>query len=158
MWKRIGCALWLAAGTLGCGQGAETEEWVEALDPAVSERLESQAPPTTEDGEATPAGSELGTTSEALTRPTVCFASSQCPRGTHCSVEDGVCDSACPPGRICPAVCAGTCVRDAAIPLPPGPNCGTATCGKGTFCCNASCNTCAPRGGACTQQICPSPI
>lgn len=36
-----------------------------------------------------------------------------------------------------------------------GGPCGKNTCGSGTFCCNASCGTCAPLGGACTQQICP---
>ena len=35
-----------------------------------------------------------------------------------------------------------------------GQQCGNAVCGKGTYCCNASCSTCAPKGGACTQQIC----
>ena len=33
--------------------------------------------------------------------------------------------------------------------------CGNTVCTGGNFCCNASCSICAPRGGACTQQICP---
>jgi hypothetical protein len=33
-------------------------------------------------------------------------------------------------------------------------SCGGNVCGKGTFCCNASCGTCAPIGGGCTQQVC----
>ncbi|WP_437683494.1 hypothetical protein [Sorangium sp. So ce131] len=36
------------------------------------------------------------------------------------------------------------------IPTP----CGKNVCGEGTFCCNSSCGTCAPLGGACTQQYC----
>jgi len=32
--------------------------------------------------------------------------------------------------------------------------CGTAVCGPREFCCNASCSTCAPIGGGCTQQVC----
>ncbi|WP_156338212.1 hypothetical protein [Chondromyces crocatus] len=32
--------------------------------------------------------------------------------------------------------------------------CGNNECGPGTFCCNASCGVCAPKGGACTQQVC----
>lgn len=35
-----------------------------------------------------------------------------------------------------------------------GGSCGGNTCGKGTFCCNASCGICAPKGGGCTQQAC----
>jgi hypothetical protein len=36
-----------------------------------------------------------------------------------------------------------------------GGKCGDNVSGPGTFCCNASCGTCAPLGGACTQQVCP---
>jgi hypothetical protein len=36
-----------------------------------------------------------------------------------------------------------------------GQPCGKNTCGTGTFCCNASCGICAPKGGSCTQQYCP---
>lgn len=32
--------------------------------------------------------------------------------------------------------------------------CGNVTCTGGTHCCNASCGTCVPPGGECTQQIC----
>lgn len=38
---------------------------------------------------------------------------------------------------------------------PIGPQqCGKVTCTGGTHCCNASCGTCVPPGGECTQQIC----
>jgi hypothetical protein len=36
-----------------------------------------------------------------------------------------------------------------------GGQCNQTVCGPDQFCCNHSCSTCAPRGGACTQQICP---
>jgi hypothetical protein len=39
--------------------------------------------------------------------------------------------------------------------FPGGGQCNQAVCGAGEFCCNYSCSTCAPLGGACTQQICP---
>ena len=51
----------------------------------------------------------------------------------------------CPPGQSCDkSLCAVVCEQ----------SCGGNVCGKGTFCCNASCGTCAPLGGACTQQVC----
>jgi len=92
-----------------------------------------------------------------------CTSSQQCPAATHCSTEDGVClrPPWCKPGSICPAVCYGTCVVAHVDPIPPTPLpgiCGDKICGKGTYCCNASCGTCAPIGSYCTQQICPSPI
>ena len=53
----------------------------------------------------------------------------------------------------------GECVRDDDgscrwewLPCPE--SCGGATCGEGTYCCNASCGICAPLDGACTQQVC----
>lgn len=46
-------------------------------------------------------------------------------------------------------------IRGPIGPIGPRP-CGSNTCGSGTFCCNASCGTCAPLGGACTQQVCAS--
>jgi hypothetical protein len=33
-------------------------------------------------------------------------------------------------------------------------SCGGNICGKGTYCCNASCGTCVPKGMSCTQQSC----
>jgi len=35
-----------------------------------------------------------------------------------------------------------------------GGTCGGRTCGVGTYCCNASCGTCVPKGMSCTQQSC----
>jgi hypothetical protein len=32
--------------------------------------------------------------------------------------------------------------------------CGGAQCRPGTFCCNASCGICTPKGVECTQQSC----
>eukprot|EP00483_Globobulimina_turgida_P000129 UN00129 len=40
----------------------------------------------------------------------------------------------------------------------PATRCSTG-CGEGWFCCNKSCDTCAPLGGSCTQQMCgPVPV
>jgi hypothetical protein len=45
-----------------------------------------------------------------------CFTSADC-RGGHCSTDDGICQRyPCPPGRLCPALCAGECIMD--IPIP----------------------------------------
>ncbi len=35
-----------------------------------------------------------------------------------------------------------------------GGPCGTNYCGKGTYCCNASCGVCAPLGAACLDVYC----
>lgn len=35
-----------------------------------------------------------------------------------------------------------------------GEPCKDKVCAQGEFCCNASCGICAPKGGACTQQMC----
>jgi hypothetical protein len=83
----------------------------------------------------------------------------------------------CPPGRVCIQVCEPVgkcaracttialciegyrwdeakcaCVADPATPV----TCGTATCGAGQVCCNASCGICTDPGGFCTQQACTS--
>ena len=44
---------------------------------------------------------------------------------------------------------------DLAVIIRGGGQCGRNTCSAGTYCCNASCGTCAPFGSYCTQQICP---
>lgn len=35
-----------------------------------------------------------------------------------------------------------------------GTACGPNVCGTGTYCCNASCGVCAPKGGACLDVMC----
>ncbi|WP_224244532.1 hypothetical protein [Hyalangium gracile] len=35
-----------------------------------------------------------------------------------------------------------------------GVPCGSNTCGKGTYCCNASCGVCAPKGASCLDVMC----
>ncbi|HEX2164138.1 MAG TPA: hypothetical protein VHM02_09335 [Thermoanaerobaculia bacterium] len=35
-----------------------------------------------------------------------------------------------------------------------GEVCGSKICGKGTYCCNASCSRCVPFGMSCTQEAC----
>ncbi len=89
-----------------------------------------------------------------------CTSSEQCGIGEHCSTEDGVCDSACPPGaETCAAVCAGTCV----------PNAGCVTdrdCGVGFMCeaglCRERSETCSsndecPTGWTCAPECAASP-
>jgi hypothetical protein len=39
-------------------------------------------------------------------------------------------------------------------PADTGEKCGQVTCGKGTYCCNASCGWCVPPGMACIQIAC----
>jgi hypothetical protein len=73
------------------------------------------------------------------------FAGLPCPEGMDC-VDDPT--DSCDPANG-GADCGGICVI-----APVGEQCGTSVCGPGTFCCNASCGTCAPEGGACTQQVC----
>jgi hypothetical protein len=51
-----------------------------------------------------------------------------------------------------PSVC--SCVPDA----PSTGTCGGNTCAAGEYCCNASCGMCAPKGAACIQIACASPL
>jgi hypothetical protein len=60
------------------------------------------------------------------------------PAGKHCRRGGGCC-----PGAGCVA---GWCRPQEA--------CGPASCGAGTYCCNASCGICAPVGEGCTQELC----
>jgi hypothetical protein len=82
-----------------------------------------------------------------------CASTAECPSGTTCTTEAGVCNP--PPGcnadagTVCPAVCYGTCARSGG-----GVACGKAQCAAGQVCCNASCGICTPPGGVCTQQLC----
>jgi len=70
-------------------------------------------------------------------------ASVKCAAGTHCEAKQVQCIRApCPP--------IAECVPDDGI----GTKCGKNSCGPGMYCCNASCGTCAPKNGACTQQYC----
>ena len=70
-------------------------------------------------------------------------ATVRCAAGTHCEAKQVQCIRApCPP--------IAECVPDASGGTP----CGKNTCAAGTFCCNASCGTCAPLNGGCTQQFC----
>lgn len=40
------------------------------------------------------------------------------------------------------------------VVIPGGEACGSSVCTGNTFCCNASCGICAPKGGACIQIAC----
>lgn len=69
-------------------------------------------------------------------------ATVKCKAGFHCEAKEVQCIRApCPP--------IPECVADGV-----GVQCGKNTCGAGQECCNASCGTCVPKGGFCTQQIC----
>ncbi len=48
--------------------------------------------------------------------------------------------------------------RCACVPDHGGTPCGTNTCGRGQYCCNASCGICAPDGGVCIQLACFEPV
>ncbi len=81
----------------------------------------------------------------AICSPDVCenpCIAVKCAKGTHCEAQEVQCVT-----EPCCAVAA--CVADEAPTT-----CGENTCGPGTYCCNASCGICAPKGGACTLQIC----
>jgi hypothetical protein len=67
----------------------------------------------------------------------------RCGSGTHCEALEVDCFAA----PCCPVA---TCVTNSGS----GEKCGENTCKSGTYCCNESCGTCAPQGGACTQQWC----
>jgi hypothetical protein len=102
-------------------------------------------------GESNDSTPQSAAAAESVVTSTPCASSSQCGASTHCSTEDGVCNRppGCGPGDICPDICYGTCTLSL-----PGVKCGSNVCGKGQHCCNASCGTCAPPGGVCTQQVC----
>lgn len=71
-------------------------------------------------------------------------ATVRCKAGTHCEAKQVQCIRApCPPIAECVPDTTGG-----------GTTCGKNTCAAGTYCCNASCGTCAPLNGACTQQFC----
>jgi hypothetical protein len=83
-----------------------------------------------------------------------------CGKGTYCC--NASCSLCVQFGMSCTQqVCArAQAVEDDRLDLTHGgvhfdQPCGNTVCTGNTFCCNASCSTCAPRGGYCTQQICP---
>lgn len=105
------------------------------------------------------------------------FLGLPCPDGQFCDVSvPGACNGADLPGvcSVQPEACidlykpvcgcdgktyGNDCVRRAAGAQLDhegacGEPCGTAVCGEGAYCCNASCSICAPEGGACIQIVC----
>jgi hypothetical protein len=68
-------------------------------------------------------------------------AALRCGPNTHCIAFPSCDGMRCVPQAQC-------------VPNAPSGSCGKSSCGPGTYCCNASCGICAPRGGACTQQVC----
>ncbi|HMG24014.1 MAG TPA: hypothetical protein VK607_21915 [Kofleriaceae bacterium] len=104
----------------------------------------------------------LGAEAQALSCPTICG------ENTHCVLPSGTCTEACNP-CLCRArggTVVGSCAAAVDDPAEAasstaapddgfiGETCGSKVCGKGLFCCNASCSACAPIGGGCTQQAC----
>jgi hypothetical protein len=94
--------------------------------------------------------------------PAVCYG--QCVEAPPPAQCGGFAGLPCPGGKVCiddpgddcdpnngGADCGGICV-DEVIP------CGDNVCTGGTYCCNASCGICVPKGMFCTQQACsPEP-
>lgn len=93
-----------------------------------------------EEGSNVASDEAITSTGEALQLPILkaCASSSQCPTGSHCTTEDGVCNRppGCKPGDICPDLCYGVCSLHVIVPPPGG------------------CGHCPP-GMYCTQQVCP---
>ena len=108
--------------------------------------------------------------------PNTCGANEECcnpscgfcvPKGGACSKQACAGPDAgprCPPLN-CPQVCAwgyqigaDGCLGCACNPAPAdaglGTQCGPNVCNASQECCNASCGTCVPKGGFCTQQVC----
>jgi hypothetical protein len=61
--------------------------------------------------------------------------------------------------RLCPECPALAAPQSEPVPAalalaPDSGTCGSAICAPGTFCCNASCGICTPKGVFCTQQTC----
>jgi hypothetical protein len=102
-------------------------------------------------------------------------ASIRCAQGTHCEVRQVQCVRApCPPLPQCiPDIAldlSGDMIQPFTFTSPPSASllthrpkrprpsglekCGNNICGKGKYCCNASCGICAPKGGFCIQIAC----
>lgn len=84
---------------------------------------------------------------------------------TRCGAGEVCCNDSCgictKPGEGCillacePGGGGGSDPGDPGDPDdPPGQQCGDTVCGAGEECCNASCGTCVPAGGACDQRAC----
>lgn len=129
--------------------------------PSSSSSNPAEATEATQGTEATQVDElSSGSAADRVICPTICGV------GTQCQFRDGTCTEACNP-CLCKAH-GGTVVKSCPAALSPtepsldqafdqavkGEACGTAVCGKGTFCCNRSCSICAPNGGFCTQQFC----
>jgi hypothetical protein len=130
-------ALW-AVVAMGCG-GA----------PQQPEQQPEQQPTATLVSSEQELGQQCGTA--VCTGGTYCCnaSCSRCvTKGMLCTQE--VCDT----GTLAPEAPAAPESEDPSFGQP----CGNNVCGSGTFCCNASCGICAPRGGSCTQQVCDSPL
>ncbi len=71
-----------------------------------------------------------------------------------CAAED-VSD----PSNAAQPVAADQAAIDLGDPWPPGGGqCGDHVCQVGTYCCNASCGWCVPRGNLCPQVVCETAL
>jgi hypothetical protein len=86
--------------------------------------------------------------------------SNYCGKGTFCcNASCGIC---APLGGGCPDVMCEVAqpeeTHEASAKQAPeeslATTCGGRVCAAGTYCCNASCGICAPKGASCTQQVC----
>lgn len=117
----------------------------------------------------------FGTHCEIVDGSAACVGDSgACASDADCQVVDNYCDGCSCDAQAAGApapVCGGTIVNCFAQPCmnkvarcdagvcvvaaaPAGEPCGSAVCGEGLVCCNASCGICTPPGGFCTQQAC----
>jgi hypothetical protein len=74
----------------------------------------------------------------------------ECTSDSDCSIY--CITTPCPQGQCLGHQCV---VKNEPAPPPGGgQTCGSATCGKGQYCCNSSCGICAPLDGYCIQLYC----
>jgi hypothetical protein len=88
-------------------------------------------------------------TCEALAKCQGGYIFDSSPEVCDCVLEDPCIATTCLTGTTCQVIDGNAyCLSDGTEA------CGTATCGKGTSCCNASCGVCAEPGFACIQIAC----
>jgi hypothetical protein len=80
------------------------------------------------------------------------FVWNSSPEVCGCVLENPCIATLCPVNTTCEVIDGNaTCLSDGSQ------ECGSAKCGKGTTCCNASCGICTPPGFACIQIACLQP-
>ena len=106
---------------------------------------------------AAPAAAGSGAEEPLFLAGQIC-GSKICGKGTYCcNASCSLCvrfDMSCTQQVCSVASQAQEAEREEVTHFLGGQPCNQVVCGQGQFCCNHSCSICAPRGGACTQQIC----